>query len=635
MIRLSDAVVLAATKLRAHRIRTGLITGVSGILFGLLVAVVIIAQGVFDSVEKFSSVGLGDRHVLLVEQMNSNSHFNIYQNLDNPAVVERVEAAHNDLVTKKQAAAKKYNIEYDPKAEDPTPVIIDKDTGKKVIDDEKAGTEIVMDVESQMIKEQTGKSNIEKSLEGYSSDKQLGNYHPLTPNNGNLLYMKDGIEQELDDQQRQTYESFGYLDDESSRSLYVLPQTLADPFISSKGYDPVSGELPIILPYNDAEKLLGLNPLPKNATPQERRNRMVDVHRRIGEIKVDFCYRNKASTILLEQARSTAAEIEKNRGNKDYTRPSLIYSVPDKTSCGEVTITSDTRSQAEKQAEENLKSYQKEIGTYPGEPEQYKLVFRAVGVSADTNSINQQSTVTGMVQSMLSSYLGYNSWNIPEGLLDQVPENFKPSGLFNKDSVKSAEQLVRSALLVEFNEPNEARGFMSSANSMNSSFYAVQFGSASLIMADLKDMFERIILWVVLVVGFVAVIILSGLVGRTIADSRRETAVFRSIGATRADISSIYVMYTMMFSLRVVLFAFALGVILAGLIHYMWQESATIGAELAYGAVDTGLVFGFIGFMNIYLPIIAGVIIVVGLAASLLPILRNVRRSPINDMRDE
>ena len=38
MIRLIDAMTLAYTKLRTHKIRTGLTVGVAGILFGLILA---------------------------------------------------------------------------------------------------------------------------------------------------------------------------------------------------------------------------------------------------------------------------------------------------------------------------------------------------------------------------------------------------------------------------------------------------------------------------------------------------------------------------------------------------------------------------------------------------------------------
>ena len=54
MIRSFDALVLAHTKLRVHKIRTGMAIGIAGLLFGLMGAVIIIVQGIFVSVDNFS-----------------------------------------------------------------------------------------------------------------------------------------------------------------------------------------------------------------------------------------------------------------------------------------------------------------------------------------------------------------------------------------------------------------------------------------------------------------------------------------------------------------------------------------------------------------------------------------------------
>ena len=113
MIRLIDAMTLAYTKLRTHKIRTGLTVGVAGILFGLILAVIIVAQGVFDSVERFSQEGLGNRMILLVSKMDMKS-FKASVNMDDPEFIAEVEQYHAEYVAKKTALAKKYNIAYDP-----------------------------------------------------------------------------------------------------------------------------------------------------------------------------------------------------------------------------------------------------------------------------------------------------------------------------------------------------------------------------------------------------------------------------------------------------------------------------------------------------------------------------------------
>lgn len=633
-MRITDVIVLASTKLRAHRVRTGVVTGVSGVLFGLLVATVIIVQGVFDSAEKFDDTGLGDRYIVAAS-ITGQGYYIANQAVE-PEVVERVEEAHRQMVAKKQAAAKKHSIDYDAKLEDPSPVRLNSETGKKEIADTMLESPAVKEVERQINEERTKKDELTEKIATYSSAKKLGSYAPLNLPFGSLSYMKDGKEQAgvSDELNSQDAPMFSGSSDLSSRQLYVLPQTVADPFVSVADYDPATGELPIILPYSDAEKLLGFKPLPKDTPASEQRERMREVYRRVGEIRVAYCYRNPASNQLLSVAKTTASEIEKNKNNKEYRKPSLVYAVPEATTCGEVPVVSDTRTAEQKRQDDRQKAYEQEIGTYIGEPHQHKLVFRAVGVSSDVGYGEYQSAVSGMIQSLLSSSLGYGAWNIPAGLLEQVPQERRLAAVFAQTPASETIKMFGDTALVELSDENEARQ-MITVNQMSGSFWAMPYGSSSLMVSEMKVWFEKILFWAVVVVGIVAAIILSGLVGRTIADSRRETAVFRSIGATRSDISGVYVLYTLMFSLRVVVFTFVLGVVLALVAHLSWTESATLGAQLAYGAIDSTISFGFLGLASPYLPAIAGAIIVVGLVSVVIPLLRNVRRNPISDMRDE
>ena len=129
MIRFIDTVILAHTKLRTHKVRTGLTLGVAGILFGLILGVIFAAQGVFDSVERFSEEGLADRAIVAVSKW-SNAYYNQYKHAEDEDFIAEVKATHEALVVKKTTAAKKYNVPYDAKSEDPSPIIIDRETKK-------------------------------------------------------------------------------------------------------------------------------------------------------------------------------------------------------------------------------------------------------------------------------------------------------------------------------------------------------------------------------------------------------------------------------------------------------------------------------------------------------------------------
>lgn len=637
MIRPTDVLVLAYTKLRTRKIRTAITVVVAGILFGFLVLLVVVSQGILDSTKRFSGEGLNSRYIVNITR-SGGSAFNMYERRGDPEVVQRVEAEHAALVTKKQAAAKKYGITYDPKSEDLSPVVIDPTTKMKMISDTAFRGPGAADIVSKAMRaEQYRPFDITAYIAPYHSANVLGSNKPLLQFDTSLQYMKDGKEKlsdAMDMQARMQGAS------EDAKYLTVLEGTLVKPFLSKATYDPASGEIPVVIPYSDAEELLGLKKLEVSATNQQKLERIQEVRQRVGEITAAFCYRNTASQALIAQAVAQKKEMFENKNNTDYRKPSLVYAVPGETECGAITVQSDTRTATEKKLAENQKNYEKEIGTYIGEPEQHKIVVRGVGVSADFGQQGTSFSVEQIVQSLFSSSLGYGSWSIPADLLANVPAAARPEAVFASNTPSHMQASIYESFLVEFADKEEARtvlgksGFFGERSSSGGVF-ATPFGSSSLILEEMQAWFQKALLWVILVVSVIAVIILSGMIGRTIADGRKESAVFRAIGARRIDIASIYSMYTLLLSLRIVIFAGLLGVALALSLDLLFAGDATIGAQLAFGASNPQLEFHFLGFASWYLAFIVAIIIGVGIVAMIVPLLRNIRRSPISDMRDE
>src|SRR5690606_27539429 len=107
----------------------------------------------------------------------------------------------------------------------------------------------------------------------------------------------------------------------------VLNSAVTAPFITDANrVQP--GELPGIVSFGYAEKLLGLEPLAKNSRNEQKLARLQEIRERISEVSASFCYRNEASQYLLGQAVSQRDEIERNKANKEYKKPSLVYTLP-------------------------------------------------------------------------------------------------------------------------------------------------------------------------------------------------------------------------------------------------------------------------------------------------------------------
>ncbi len=635
MIRFRDSILLAHTKLRTHKIRTGITIGVAGILFGVIFSGVFVAQGIFESVERFSREGLASRSIVVIGKYN-NSFFSSYENATDESFVLEVKQAHQDLVGMKTAAAKKYNIDYDAKSEDPSPIEIDKNTGRERVSEVALGTELVEEVANERQAALFEPLAIEAFLNPYKSATVLKGNKRVQLTDGLLLPMENGKEKHAEDSQEQFRYQMG---GDDIPIVQVLNASVTKPFIINQ--DTVKeGELPGVVSFRYAEKLLGLEPLAKDSTNDQKLARLGEVRERVGDITASFCYRNEASQLLYGQAAAQQADIERNETNAAYSMPSLLYALPAEDSCGPVTIAEDTRTQAEKQAAANLEAYQKEIGTHPGEPKQHKVMLRAIGLSGDAPGAQMSSGVSDMVVGLLSSWLYYGAtWSIPADLLAEVPAELRPEALFAIDpsgngGIKN-DIFSRDEYMVEFGDKDEARIALQRSELTSGGVSVMPFGSGMLVIDQMKQWFLTGLMYALAVVGGIALIILASLIGRMVSDGRRESAVFRAIGAKRIDIGAIYGMYALLLSLRVAFFALLVGLAIALATEVWLSAEATVGARLAYAAIDTSKGFHFIGIGSWYIPVMLGIIVVTGLLASIIPIFLGSRRNPINDMRDD
>lgn len=644
MIRITDGFILAHTKLRVHRIRTGIIIGVSGILFGLILAIIFVMQGAFDSFARFGREGLGERSIVMVSKFNT-SQFTAYDHQTDQAFVAEVEQLYDQTVAKKIAAAKKYSISYD-KTTDPSPIEKDPVTKQKRISDTGMQSAYVSQVVLEHVKKDAKPLNINEFISQYhyKTATVLPDNQMIQPQGGGLLYMKNNLDPAfLSENERQSSQ---YSSDNMPPNLVLTNASITRPFVTSHSFDPAKGEVPVVIPYSQAEKLLGYKSFDKSASIQDKLDRLQQVRQRVGEISASYCYRNPASTQLISLAQAQQREISDNKANKEYQMPSLLYELPTSSSCGPVKVKKDTRTAAEKKEAASLVAYQKEIGEYLGEPLEYRVPVRGVGISGDMpDGTSFGSSVSQTVTSLMGSWLGYNQWSIPADLFYKIPEQYRPSYIFSSNTTERGQTLSdRASLdvyLVEFGDKDEARdalvrgSFFSGPGSDPNQISVSPYGNASLMIDEFKRWFQSMLLWVLLVVGGIALIILASLIGRAVSDGKRESAIFRAIGARRGDIGRVYGSYAFLLGLRVALFSLVLGLVIAGVIEILFWQDATLGARYAYAASNASLQFHLFSVMSWYVPLVLCIVVVVSMIASIIPILLGARRNPINDMRSE
>lgn len=630
MIRVSDAAVLAITKLRTRKIRTIVTIITASLLFGILTFAIFVTGGVLNSAERFTTGGLSDRYIVRAQSFDSLTI------PETPEVKARATEIYNKLVADKKAEAKRLGIDYDPVAEI-KPVQANGYDDNTYLDISSPAAQ--QTIAEYRMTQPTLREKIEKLAAPYNPTA----YYDLRPSkmDGTAVMMKNGKEEFTDKKEnRSPYvmqpdvnDGWFYLDSSITKS-FLLDQKFLD---AQKN----TTDLPVIAPYTKVQEALGLKPLPKTATQQEQLARIVYVREHAAEATFTICQRNSVSQTQIDEAIRLVKELERNKNNKEYQAPSLQYGLPDETACAPAVIKKDTRSATEKQIMDKQRQFEKTFGAEV-DPVQQKVTFRVVGLAPDAPDYNNFSTIDGVMSMIVADSL-QGMWIVPNDLYDKLPNkadyaSFYPSERKATDKFSMAfnqvpSQLVEFANTADAKKFSEKEGcFMDCGNGRPSMSY---FGSNSVLLEQITSTVTKGLGIAAAAVAGIAALILMGMVGRVIGDSRRETAVFRAIGAKRNDIRMIYTIYTLLLSAFIALSSLVIGFAGALWIDHLYTSAATVRAQLMYVGADSSTEFHLFGFWWQALLIVIALVITAGLTSMLLPLARNLARNPIRDMRDE
>jgi hypothetical protein len=627
MIRFSDAVTLATTKLRTRKVRTTVTVITVSMLFAILVLAVLVVAGVTGSAKRFMSSGLSERYIANLQI------FGGYKATETPPaeLQARANQIYDQLVADKKAEAKRLGIEYDPTTE-PKPI-----TGNQ--------GEVSLNQDSpaavQALKEyQATHPSAREKLQQAAQTYHPKAIYPLTPSTvkGTLKSMKDGKEDFASSDQAL---AGGMTTPDLESGWQYLDGSVTQPFLLNQSQLDAqrnATDIPIIAPYSKAEAALGLSKLPANASSKERLDRITYVRDHAASTRFTLCYRNEVSQMQIGEAINAAKQIEQNKDNKDYQKQSLVYGLPPADSCSAAPVIRDVRSSAEKALTDKQNQFAAKFGTVV-DPAQEKVSFRVVGLSPDPIGADGFSSIDLLVSSVAGSTL-QGSWVVPQDLYDALPDTTKATYAKFADRTPGVSQpSLHEGLLVEFSSASEIKNYMAKEGctgfDCSEKPYISYFGSNSVLIQDITSGATQVLSVIALVIAAIAALIMMGMIGRVISDSRRETAVFRAIGAKRNDIRAIYSTYTFFLSLGIVATTLAIGTAIALWINNSWSSDATVQAQLVFINADSSQQFHLIGIWWQPLLAIAGLIIVTGFVGMLLPLSRNLVRSPIKDMRDD
>lgn len=635
MISLKDALALAQTKLRTRKIRTIITVVVSGLLFSLAVTVTIVTDGVFNSFESMSAKSLTGRYIINGVQAypDTSSLFS------DPELIAKAEARHKQVVEAKKAEAKKLGIEYDT-ITDPAPTeTID---GRKQLSYNSPIAEKVL-TEAALLKYPIRTLTDFQSFAQKYNPTQYYTVQHIAIKNGTYVEMLGGSEK--------------FAAGTSSNSMSQGPEDIAEPVLTPTGllsnymlpgyrWKADSGHIPVVVNQKRAAALTGYKAPGKDAPASEKLNYVNELRKRSNGITFDVCYRNTTSTERIAQATTTAKEIEEHKNDPTYPKPNLVYGTPSPTSCGEAIIKSDTRSAEEKLYAQKYAEFTRKFDPNT-DPVQQKLTYEVVGVTPNgwadsdtTYSMETHDLVSGLLMSQTFRFA------VPAEMYEQLTDksSLQKALAIQHDGTRSEFSATAfNQYYAEFNDSAAARDFaknescqygMNGCEPASKYFMLTPFGSNSIAIDEAKAGTAKALLWITGIVSVLAAVIASLTIGRTIADGRRETSVFRAIGFKRLDIAQIYSTYTFLLALSTVIFTLITSIAIALLINNALWLGTTVQAQLALGVADTTERFSYVGFSPKVLVVLA-MIVISGLIGMTLPLIRNIRRNPIKDMRDE
>lgn len=643
MITLTDSLQLAYTKIRTRRVRLFIVLFVSSLLFSGLVAGSLVVSGALGSFQKFSDQGFTGRYIVAGTSADSDS-FNRGMQGD-PALIARAEALEKDEQARKKVEAKRLGIEYFQ--DDSQKAVYDDGSGNKSVNTSSLiGSKALAEIEAEnplKIDQARFKQQLGSSATAYYESVRMMPQGGL--NRPTLSVIKDGKEET--DQKNGGY-MFGFTQgvEGVTQDWTAMDKPLLEPFLlegQSLDIDQ-NGSIPVIASYSAAQEILKLPKLGIKATNEQKKQRLIDVRKGIAGKTFQICYRNSTSYSDLQTAIQQQEEVKANQNKKDYEKPSYI-TTPSETPCAAPVVQRDTRTADEKKLFTKQAEFDRLFGK--SDPSAQVLTFRIVGISSD-REIPTGFNVTQILGSLLASNVGAN-WASPIDVLDKVPA---AADIFREDPQMTQYQPQRT-YYAEYTNADAARVVLKndscvvtypgiqleegqvSCSRKTKPFILQTFGSTSLAIDEFKDGFRKVQLIFAVIVGVIASVILMGMVGRIIADARKETAVFRALGASRLSIAQIYVTYTIYLAVLTIVIALILGFGIALWVDSQFSPDMSINMALLFNVPDLSQQFHFYGLDAYDVGLISAVILGASVLGSIIPIAHNVRRNPIKDMREE
>lgn len=646
MISLFDATTLAIAKVKTKPARTVATVTIASLIFAIIVAGSLVLNGFINSVDKASQDSLSRRYIVQVNKPLINSGTtSVFRDKD---LIEKAKQRFDSLIEQKKLRAQQLGIDYNEASEVPPTDTNEFDDIERLAFRDSNNISHTVLAEKYSSKSPIDDDLLQKRANNYGAIDLYAAQYRTTPAQSSLSFLADGHEKFYDISDEQEYNA-NHVPDVLQPQYELLPEEIAEVFLftNSGSWSADDGTIPLIVPANIAEQLLGFDKLPTSADHTEKSDRLASLRSEADGYKFKACYRNQSSSELIQQTIIQNKAAQAKDKDQSYTKPPIEYSLPDDSQCANPTVKADNRSDSQIDYDKRLKEFNQEF-TDDTDPESFFVNFTIVGLAP--YEVDESSTASGNVSRTFEDILhnlvspSQVAQSIPQQMFDQIPNEqahkdifvYEPFYIMGADDGKQR--------LVEFANASDAQRFIDEQSCTQQydglckpagrDYTASLAFSNSAALDDIRQKTER---WFYLAAAgavLLAAITMWLTISRTIASSRHETAMLRAIGFSRLDISLIYSAYTLILAALTGLVMLVLGFGFALIVNHLYAPLVTSQLQYLFiNALTPDMPLLKVEIQQLLLLVAACVL--ASLLAMIIPVMRNVRRNPMQDMRDE
>ncbi len=596
-MKIIDAYILARTKRKTRRIRTALVTLVGSLLFSVLFVAVIVAAGLYNAANQVKDVGYNSRYFTYI--FNTRP-----QTLDYPTVDTRI---RSELDT--ELKARKITVTQDTH-NDPSYI---SEYGRRINKAFSASFEADTKKLEETVRKM-GKPSAVYHLTRTAATDEL-TYQPDTTKDPQADALK-----KIEDEGGQTGGSGKF--QQTQDVVTVEKDMLRTQLLPGQSFDWQPGQpIPVAIPYVQLEQLAGrsltkLDAATKNAAYKEL------IAQYSGKV-ITYCWRNSTAAQQLQSV------VHYNHtASNDTDKATNPVAVPvckdfDKAVLKKIGVEADT-----------VASDIKPLFEAPPLPvaQTQQVQFKIVALTPGGQSQFGNDFVEAMLNAVSTLPFAFNPILVPADVAAQQT-------LFKTDPSQPA-SMAPTYLMVDFANRADQRAFLDNGCKGNECQDGVKpalqpIGNLAVALEGVFSfLFNFMLIAGGVIMGIAAVLVLLT-ISKVIADSTKEIAVFRALGARRRDIAHIYYTYGAMLTGSTLLFALVIGTTLAYGVNVIYGSNFTAQLIQSTGAYVQDPHVSLVGIQPVWLLAVAGALVVAAAIGVSIPVFAAIHRKLITILREE